>query len=170
MDVQPAPDDPLEQLNRRFRPALMSFFLRRLRNHADAEDLTQEVFVRLARSSSEMDQPQAFVFQVAANLLRDRARHDRVRQEHQQGVGSLEARRVEWLDPSRFLLSREQLVLLARGLKTLPERTRDIFILYRIEKMSRIEIAANLGISVSAVEKHIARALAHLGTVLEAPR
>lgn len=168
--MQPISDDTLAQLNQRFRPALMSFFLRRLRNYADAEDLTQEVFIRLARSGSEIEQPQAFVFQVAANLLRDRTRHDSVRREHQQGLGALEARRVEWLDPSRVFLGREQLVLLVQSLKALPERTRTILILYRVEKMNRIEIAASFGISVSAVEKHLARALAHLALTLETPR
>jgi len=44
----------------------------------------------------------------------------------------------------------------------LPERTRDIFILFRVEKMRQAEIAKRLGVSVSAVEKHVIRAAAHL--------
>ncbi|WP_374570666.1 RNA polymerase sigma factor [Phenylobacterium sp.] len=165
--MRPSAEQELEALDRRFRPALMGFFLRRLRNHADAEDLTQEVFIRLARTGAHIEQPQAFVFQVAANLLRDRLRHDHVRREHRQGLGALEARRVEWLDPARVHAAREDLQILTRGLAELPERTRNIFLLYRLEKMTRIEIAAELGVSVSAVEKHLARAMAHLTLKLE---
>ncbi len=52
-------------------------------------------------------------------------------------------------------------------LSALPERTRHIFLLYRLEKMRRAEIASLFGISVSGVEKHIARAVARLALNLE---
>ena len=70
-----AAEGEFEQLNRRFRPALMAFFLRRIGNHAEAEDLTQEVFARLmAMGAENLHQADAYVFQMAANLLRDRGR------------------------------------------------------------------------------------------------
>lgn len=165
--MQPQPDNDLGQLNRRFRPALMSFFLRRLRNHADAEDLTQEVFIRLARSGAEIETPQAYIFQTAANLLRDRARQEKTRADYRLGLGAVEQTTVEILDPDRVLLGRETLAQLVAGLRELPERTRGVFILNRLENMSRIDIAASFGISISAVEKHLGRAMAHLTRKLE---
>ena len=168
--LRPAPANHLShlsQLNRRFRPALMSFFLRRLRNHAEAEDLTQEVFVRLARSGREVETAEAYIFQTAANQLRDRARHERTRAAYRLGLGALQAEQVEVLDPARVLVGREALGRLIGGLEELPERTREIFILYRLENMTRVEIAGGLGISVSAVEKHLARAMVHLARRLE---
>lgn len=166
--MQPERDKDLGQLNRRFRPALMSFFLRRLRNHAEAEDLTQEVFIRLARSGAEIETAQAYIFQTAANLLRDRARAETTRAEYRRGLGAIEQTNVELLDPDRILLGREKLAALAAGLRELPERTRGVFILYRLENMTRVDIAASFGISVSAVEKHLSRAMAQLTRKLEA--
>ena len=65
-----------EELDARFRASLLAYFLRRTGNAQEAEDLTQETFVRLIGSHSfEMaDEAQAFVFRVASNLLRDRGR------------------------------------------------------------------------------------------------
>jgi RNA polymerase sigma-70 factor (ECF subfamily) len=46
------------------------------------------------------------------------------------------------------------------------ERTRDVFLLVRLENMKQAEIAARLGISVSAVEKHLAKALAQVARAM----
>src|SRR5690242_1181677 len=141
--MQPRPDHDLGRLYRRFWPALMSFFLRRIRNHAEAEDLTQEVFIRLARSGAAIETAQAYIFQTAANLLRDRARAEKVRLDYRLGLGAVEQADVELLDPDRVVLGREQLARLASGLHELPERTRSVFVLYRLEGMSRADIATS---------------------------
>jgi RNA polymerase sigma factor (sigma-70 family) len=154
--------DPV-QLNRRWRPALMSFFLRRVRNHEEAEDLTQEVFARLlGQGEPPTEAPDAYVFQVAANLLRDGARRTKVRTEYRSMVGALEDRGVELLDPSRITSARDTLAALAAGLESLPERTRTIFTLYRIENVDLGAIAESFGISKSAVKKHVMKAMAAL--------
>src|SRR3546814_11671973 len=58
--VHAQPSHAVDQLNRRFRPGLMAFFLRRVGNHAEAEDLTQEVFVRLADTdTAQMPSPRS---------------------------------------------------------------------------------------------------------------
>ena len=56
------------------------------------------------------------------------------------------------------LIAREQLALLQRVLDGLPERTRIIFRRFRIDGEPQRQIAADIGISISAVEKHLARA------------
>ena len=63
-------------LHRRFATPLRRFFRRYRLNAADVEDLTQDVFVRLAGSNMQVDllKPESFVFTVALNLVRDRAR------------------------------------------------------------------------------------------------
>jgi hypothetical protein len=52
----------------------MAFFLRRVQSHAEAEDLTQEVFARLLVGKGTTDQPDVYVFRIAQNLLVDRVR------------------------------------------------------------------------------------------------
>lgn len=151
------------QLNRRWRPALMSFFLRRVRDHAEAEDLTQEVFARLLTSTETVTaSPDAYVFQTASNLLADRARRARVRTDYRESIGQIEDYGVELLDPHRHVAGRVALEAFARSLDDLPERTRTIFILYRLENVSQADIADALGISSSAVKKHVGRAMAFL--------
>jgi RNA polymerase sigma-70 factor (ECF subfamily) len=64
--------------------------------------------------------------------------------------------------PEHVLLGRERLARATAVLLELPERTRVIFVLRRLEGMKYLDIAARLGISVSAVEKHMERAVARL--------
>lgn len=172
------PDGLRERLDARFRAPLMSYFLRRTGNRQDAEDLTQEVFMRVLRRGEEPpgEFAEVFIFKVAANLLRDRARQAGAR--HKADHFSLDADDgahpftgqvspglIEDLGPERVLLSQEALAAALRALEQLGERTRDIFVLYRLEKMKQREIAALYRISVSSVEKHIARASEHLALV-----
>ncbi|WP_227698767.1 RNA polymerase sigma factor [Sphingomonas hengshuiensis] len=124
-------------LHRRWRPALMAFFLRRVRDHNEAEDLTQEVFLRLLNVGAHAQSPDAYVFQVAANLVTDRARRVRVRAEYREAASRQDDRHVEPIDPHRILAARAQLAAMTRALESLPERTRTIFTLYRIENMSQ---------------------------------
>lgn len=60
--------------------------------------------------------------------------------------------------PDKVLEDRDRLNRLNAGLEQLDPRTREIFLLYRVEELKQREIAKLLKISVSAVEKHIARA------------
>ncbi len=155
--------DEFEQLNRRFRPALMAYFMRRLRNHADAEDMTQNVFLRLAaQHPAAMDSPEAYIFQIAANLLRDDARRDKVRREYRASVGMGEGRGVDPIDPLRIASDREALALLRAGIADLPERTRTIFLLSRLENVDRSALAQSYGVSISTIDRELARALAAL--------
>lgn len=161
--MQPEPESDLVRLNRRFRPALMAFFLRRLRNHAEAEDMTQDVFVRLAGADAgQMKSADAYIFQIAANLLRDRSRREKVRADYRERLWSQEGAEVDPLDPLRFTADREALTELVAGLKELPEPTRAIFVLYRLENVEKRAIAEAYGLAVSSVDRHLAKAMGHL--------
>jgi RNA polymerase sigma-70 factor (ECF subfamily) len=141
----------------------MAFFLRRVGNHSEAEDLTQEVFVRLARSGgAQIREADAYIFRVATNLVRDRARRERVRAEYVASFSTLDGIGIEALDPHRIAAGREALAQIMAALTELPERTRQIFLLFRYEQIDQRTIAESFGISVSAVEKHIHKAMAKL--------
>jgi RNA polymerase sigma factor (sigma-70 family) len=173
------PSDPPEQdlrdrLDAQYRGSLMAYFLRRVRDRAEAEDLTQEVFLRVVRQdeSGDANRASAYIFRIAANLLHDRYRRAQTRQaaahasldqrpELQLAPG-LPSNLIEDRAPERVLLARESLAEVMRALGELSERTRDVFILHRLENMRQREIAELFGLSVSAVEKHIIKATAHL--------
>lgn len=165
----------LKALDGRYRQALHAFFRRRCRNPADAEDLTQEVFVRILRrdESAPVDHLDRYIFQIAANLLRDEARRGVTRHiaqhvEYSQPDGGAQPDRnlIDSLDPYRIAEARDTLSHSLAALLQLGERTRDIFVLSRVEKFKHKEIADMMGISVSAVEKHLVKALMHLVTCM----
>ncbi|WP_129779472.1 RNA polymerase sigma factor [Peristeroidobacter soli] len=159
----PPSDGTFEQLTRRFRPGLMAFFLRRVKNHAEAEDLTQEVFVRLASVDADrLQSADAYVFSMAMNLLRDRSRRHQVRFDHRSSAVAQEDAGVDVLDAQRVAAGQQELSVLTAALRELPERTRSIFILYRMENVDKREIGRAFEISLSSVERELARAMAHV--------
>ncbi len=164
----PIEDDLRVRLDARFRGPLMSFFLRRVRDRSEAEDLTQDVFARLldAVERGRIEDSEAFVFRVASNLLADRARRHARRGASLPldiaAVAELAREFVEERDPERVLLGRDSLRSVLDALAELGERTRDIYVLFRLENLRQRDIAALYGISVSTVEKEIMRATLHL--------
>jgi RNA polymerase sigma factor (sigma-70 family) len=151
------------QLSRRLRPALVAYFLRRVRSHAEAEDLTQDVFVRLTGlKPGEMESADAYVFRIAANLLADRSRRNTVRRRYAAEQSAQEGAGLDPLDPDRVAAGRRSLAAMAERLGDLPERTRIMFVLYRVENMNKRAIADAFGLGISTVEKEVGRAMAHL--------
>jgi RNA polymerase sigma factor (sigma-70 family) len=152
----------LAELDGRFRSPLMAYFLRRTGNRQDAEDLTQETFARLIGSGSFNSETHAtgYVFRVAANLLKDQRRRQAVRK--QKPFSAFDPELVEYIsnqivegrEPERVLIGQQSLAEVYKCLEGLEERTRNIFILYRLEGMKQKDIAALLGLGLSTVEKH----------------
>jgi RNA polymerase sigma-70 factor (ECF subfamily) len=141
----------------------MSFFLRRLHSHVEAEDLTQEVLARLAAGSgTAMQHPDAYVFQAAANLLRDRKRREQVRGDYRAALEATEAEGTDVLGPERVVAGRQALSQVVAALQELSERTRAIFILHRLEKLKKAEIADMFNLSISGIDKHLLKAMTHL--------
>lgn len=145
------------------RPALVRFFLRRCDNREEAEDLAQDVLLSVlsGRRWASPEHARRYIFRAAANRWLDRQRRAVTR-----GIS------VAWddedspcgeeLTPERVSMAGQELECLASALAELSERTRDVFMLVRLERMKQGVVAEMLGISVSAVEKHLVKALAHL--------
>ncbi len=153
-----------KQLEARYRLPLRRFFERRLRSRPDPDDLVQEVFLRLLRQSARTDIQflDGYVFQVAANVLRDHARRWAVRADEAQYAQLDEAEIEGGFSPERLLLGKEALERLIAALQELPEKTAVIFSLYHFDSVPQVEIARRLGMPISTVEKHMSRANAHL--------
>ena len=157
-------------LDARFRGPLTSYFARRVRNHAEVEDLVQEILLRVVRAGDGpgIRHDEAYIFTMAANLLRDRHRRDL-----RQGIGAripieeaeadaIDGPLVEEMTPERVLLGRDALSDALAALQELGVMTRSIFILFRLENMKQKDIAALYGIGQSTVEKHVMKAVLHL--------
>lgn len=141
-------------------------YLRKRLPDAEADDVVQDVFMRLVRrgDGAHVLHPRRYIFQVAMATLIDRHRH---------AASRCSALHCELLDielppdelsPDRFLLARDEVRAARRVLAALPARTREILVAVRVEGESLKAVAMQQGISVSAVEKHLARALQALRT------
>lgn len=158
----------LTENDRRLRRALIAFFARRVQTLPEAEDLTQDVFFRIVRDPKrEAPMADAYVFRIAANLLRDKGRRERVRTSYREARAIEDFLGIDPLDPHRVAEGRENLDLVARTIAELPEKTRRIFTLYRIENIDKRTIADSFGLSVRMVEIHVQRALGALAGAME---
>ena len=148
----------------RLRPLLARYFRRHWPHDADIDDLVQETLLRLVRSPAQPDNTEAYAVRIANNLLRDRVRRD---QSHHADQHTAFDDTLAWLpseepDCNRVYEGRKHLDRLLAALDELPPRTSRAFLLQRYEGLTYSAIAKQLGISVSAVEKHMMRALLHL--------
>lgn len=156
----------------------MQYFRRRTGDRAEAEDLTQQVFLRIIATETDVaiEQASGLIFITAGNLLIDRSRRganrisgralplDSFRPDEVTGFSPAF---VEDRDPERVLMGKDTLEAALAALDELGQRTKDIFILTRLENMKQADVARLLGISVSTVEKHLIRGLAHLALFRE---
>ena len=153
----------LEDVAAQFRAPLQRFFRRRIEAGEDADDLVQDVFSRLAgRDLAAIANVQGYVFQVAANVLRDRARRASVRSIMTTVPDGFDVEDEAGFSPERILQSREVLQILIAALYELPEMVRSVFSHYHFDGVAQVEIARRMGVSLSTVEKHMAHANSHL--------
>jgi RNA polymerase sigma-70 factor, ECF subfamily len=144
------------------------FFAYRMRNRADAEDLTQKTFERALRSWSRYDPSRAgvatWLFVIARNLLVDHLRADR--SASQQPLDELDGGHEALVDRS----DQPDLGLepsLERALASLGTREREIIALRFGGELSGPEIAAATGFSLANVQQILSRSLRRMRMVIE---
>lgn len=156
----------IDMLSRRFRRPLQRYFEKRIGRQADTEDLVQHVFLRLASGGRIEPTPgvEGYLFKIAANLLRDRQRRLSVRNSgaHEPYEDDMHGAAGDVLGPERLVQNSQLIEQLVAALHELPERTCEVFTLYHLQGLSHAQIASRLGIAVSTIEKHMARAGAYL--------
>lgn len=163
VDSQLSPEQ-LADLDVRFSKVLRQYFIRRNCQVATAEDLAQDVFVRLAAraATTEIENIEAYLMQTASSVWKDHCRRRKVRAHNAHIEYDDPCHGREELSPDRVYEGRETIDRVLKALNALDERTRQVFFLRRFEGMTQKEVAARLRISVSLVEKEMMRAIAHI--------
>jgi RNA polymerase sigma-70 factor (ECF subfamily) len=145
------------------RPMLLRFMRARLGDYQEAEDLLQDLWLKLnGLETGPIADPRSYLFRMADNLVVDRRRSGQRRARRDEAWTEAQSGAAVDVDdrPSaeQTLLARERLRAVERALAELPERTATAFRLYRIEGKPQKSIAAEFGVTVSAVEKHLQKA------------
>tara|TARA_B100000900_G_C20493964_1_gene680786 strand:- start:233 stop:853 length:621 start_codon:yes stop_codon:yes gene_type:complete len=162
-----------EEIVQRHRYAVVGTVAKMLGNHSEAEDIAQQVFLRLWKSAGRY-KPTAkfttFLFTITRNLV-----FNETRRKSRRGEQSLEEQADEWhqqfreeehSQPDARLLELELREAVNRAIASLPKKQRMAVVLRRHENMSYEDIAAILGISVSAVKSQLFRARTTLRQML----
>ncbi|MAK61641.1 MAG: RNA polymerase subunit sigma-70 [Ponticaulis sp.] len=152
------------------RPSLMRFLSSRLPDEADAQDVAQDVYLRLVsvQEPESVENPEAYVFRVAANLANDvhkkRRRYDTVDDMETLSELNETAASIEF---ARQMETRSDIDQLDRILNDLPPLYRTVLLLRKRDGYSHADIAEKLGISPHTVHKYLKRALSACRTAWE---
>ncbi|WP_460985964.1 sigma-70 family RNA polymerase sigma factor [Sphingobium sp. TomTYG75] len=139
--------------------ALRGRLRRILPSFLELDDMVAEVMARAYATENwnNVTTGRAYLFTIARNLIIDNARRDKV--VSFETIADLELLQAENSVEAQ-LHAREALRQIEAIVETLPPQCRRVFVLRRIHERSMIEIAAEMSLSVSTVEKHLAKAIA----------
>ncbi|WP_129778195.1 RNA polymerase sigma factor [Peristeroidobacter soli] len=142
-------------------PALRAWLGRKQRSGINVDDIVQEAYTILASQPAyqAIRHPRGYLFQIAHSLVVRHIRRARI--VDIQAVEDLDQWDTAGAAPSleQGAIARDELRYLAETIAVMPEKTREAFILRRVRGLSHRDIARQMKISESTVEKHIARGL-----------
>jgi RNA polymerase sigma-70 factor, ECF subfamily len=171
--------DAFAELATRHEKRLWNFLRRFVKDKATAEDLLQEVFLRVVKSAADW-QPSAkfstWLFTIARNLCTDQARRAEFRQaesldQPKSGESDSGLRRIDRVaddsgNAETEVAGREIAVLVDRAVGELPVEQREVFLMREVMDMSFAEIAAQVGASEPTVKSRMRYALQRLRAAL----
>lgn len=152
------------------------FLVARTASDADADDLLNELWLKVGSTpAGPVDNPSSYLFRMANNLVLDRNREARRRGRRESEWSADRHGRhppgAEVADPAPSaednLIERDEAARLRAAIDQLPEGARRVLRMHKFEELNHGEVAARLGISKSAVEKHMAVAMTHLRRLLK---
>ncbi len=149
-------------------PALRAWLSRRPVDGLDIDDIVQETYARLSTTQSveEIRNPRTYLITTARSVILSHIRHARVVPMH--SLAQFEA--VDFVsdepDPETIAADRDELRKLAEAIAQLPPRTREVFVLRRVKAMSQREVAQELGVAESTIEKQMSKGFRRLADIL----
>jgi len=157
-----------------YQNRVFGFIRRMVPIQDEAEDLTQEVFIRAFQHFANFDgrcSVKTWLFRIANNLCIDRARRlDRIPAHADYYPSADEDEAIEIADvrwePEKVALDSELVALVEHGISTMSDKLRGVLLLHDREDMAYEEIATTLNIPVGTVKSRLFLARAHLQNVL----
>ena len=150
--------DDIAILYRQHHGWLRGWLQRKVGNAFDAADLAQATFLRVLapQRMQGVQEPRAYLTTIARNLLINHVRRRAIEQAYLDALALMPEPVAP--PPEVRLMFLERLVELDRRLAALPAQARQAFLLVQLDGMGQQEVAAELGISLSTVKRHLARA------------
>jgi RNA polymerase sigma-70 factor (ECF subfamily) len=179
LDVKAGDEQSFEVLLRKYRTPVINFLYRMVRDSAAAEDLAQEVFLRVYRARREYAPSAKFttwMFRIATNLALNALRDNRYRQLEislDQPVETNESEQpaLEVADSTptaeQQLVARTRMELIRNAINELPEKQRAAVLLHKYQELDYGEIAKILECSESALKSLLFRAYETLRVQLQ---
>ena len=167
LDVKAGDDASFELLLRKYRTPLVNFLYRMVRDTATAEDLAQEVFLRVYRARNQYSPSAKFttwLFRIATNLALNSIRDNRRRlleNSLDAPAGDDEAPRelpAREMRIDEHMVERDRADFIRRAVMSLPEKQRVAVLLHKYEEMDYSEIARIIECSESALKSLLFRA------------
>lgn len=143
---------------------LLRFLQGTVRDRDTAADLAQESYARVLavqQSGETITEPRALLYRTARNLVIDQYRRSEVRGAYAATDGDAATDAADWaagpeaLEPEVAAMSSQTVDALLTAIGELPLRCREAFILHKFDGLSQAEVARQMGISVTMVERHI---------------
>ena len=138
------------------------FLFRKLACIDIASELANEVFVRRMVTGSTVDNERTFLFRIAENLALDHFRAQAGTAGKFVDIDDCHDLASEVPGPERYVIARQQLRRLREAIDEFPPHCREVFVRHKFDGLLQKELAAEYGITVSAIEKLLVRALLHL--------
>jgi RNA polymerase sigma-70 factor, ECF subfamily len=156
-----APGTTAEVTRRELQARVLAFVSRRVRSREDAEDIAQEVMLRIRRHSADLvrvERMGAWVHRIAANAIADHYRRPARRELASGRAADVPETTVAAADDSADDVRRELTACLTPLIERLPPLYRQALEVTEFEGRSQVEAAAELGLSVSGMKARVQRA------------